>query len=126
MDRKALAMARDGGPYIQNDIKNVTPERREKYFDTVDDKYFVKAKYKGKVKFIEQNLLTEPFENDLDLIVCRNVIIYFTNEAKELLFAKFHNALKPGGILFLGGTEIISRPREIGFTNFDVSFYRKE
>ena len=64
--------------------------------------------------FKEHNLLLDPFEKNFDLIVCRNVIIYFTLEAKAELYQKFNASLRPGGILFLGGTEIIPRPSEIG------------
>ena len=127
MDRKALAHAQAGGPYQPNDIKNVSPLRREeKYFHQDGSSYFIKDSLKKKVKFVEQNLLTDPFEPGFDLIVCRNVIIYFTNEAKDFLFKKFNDALRPGGILFLGGTEIISRPRDHGFVNVEVSFYKKQ
>jgi len=126
LDRKALSTARKGGGYTHNDIKNVSLERRDKYFHLDDDSYFIDERIKKKVEFVENNLLTEPFEESFDLIVCRNVVIYFTNEAKDLLFEKFHAALRPGGILFLGGTEIMSHPREIGFSNFDISFYVKQ
>lgn len=79
-----------------------------------------------KVVFREQNLLEDPFEEDFDLIVCRNVVIYFTNEAKEKLYRKFYQALRPGGFLFLGGTEIIPHPQVYGFTGFQISFYIKK
>lgn len=126
LDQNALSIARGGGPYIENDIKCVSPERRLKYFEYREDKPYLCKKINNKVKFIEQNILTDPFEQGFDLIVCRNVVIYFTNEAKDLLFKKFHAALRPGGILFLGGTEIMSHPREIGFENFEISFYKKK
>jgi chemotaxis protein methyltransferase CheR len=54
------------------------------------------------------------------------VIIYFTNEAKLNLYRKFYEALRPGGVLFLGGTEIIPSPKDLGFANQGYSFYRKE
>jgi chemotaxis protein methyltransferase CheR len=70
-------------------------------------------------------MLTDPFENNFDLIVCRNVIIYFTIEAKAVLYKKFYDGLRNGGVLFLGGTEIIPCPADIGFTNVGGSFYYK-
>jgi chemotaxis protein methyltransferase CheR len=70
-------------------------------------------------------LLVDRFEQCFDLIVCRNVVIYFTSEAKDALYAKFSAALRPGGILFLGGTEIISGASKFGLQNFGISFYRK-
>jgi chemotaxis protein methyltransferase CheR len=59
------------------------------------------------------------------LIICRNVVIYFTAETKDSLYRKFHAALRPGGILFVGATEIISQPQQIGFRGHGISFYQK-
>jgi chemotaxis protein methyltransferase CheR len=66
-----------------------------------------------------------PLAQQFDLIVCRNVVIYFTTETKDMLYRKFYDALRPGGILFVGATEIIPRPQEIGFRSFGISFYQK-
>jgi len=71
-------------------------------------------------------MLSSPFPKDMDLIICRNVVIYFTGETKDVLYRKFYGALRPGGILFVGATEIIPRPQEIGFRSFGISFYKKE
>jgi chemotaxis protein methyltransferase CheR len=87
--------------------------------------YSITEKLAHRVHFQEQDMLADRFENSFDLIVCRNVIIYFTNEAKTMLYSKFHAALRPGGVLFLGGTEIIPRPQELGFRNYGISFYMK-
>ena len=70
-------------------------------------------------------MLSDLFEQNFDLIVCRNVIIYFTTEAKTELYKHFQAALRPGGILFLGGTEVIHKPNEIGFQSHGISFYKK-
>jgi chemotaxis protein methyltransferase CheR len=59
------------------------------------------------------------------LIVCRNVVIYFTEEAKAALYQRFYEALRPGGVLFVGGTEVISRSTEIGFRSYGISFYQR-
>jgi chemotaxis protein methyltransferase CheR len=125
IDRGALAKAKARGPYSQDDIRNISPAQRSTYFDVEGTKFFIKEKIAQRITFKEQNLMLDPFENNFDLIVCRNVIIYFTNEAKSLLYPKFQAALRPGGILFLGGTEIIPRPTDIGLRNQGVSFYLK-
>lgn len=125
LDRSILAKARARGPYTAEDTRNVTPEQRTKYFDIVGSQYFIKESIGKRVTFKEQNMLTDKFEENFDLIVCRNVIIYFTLEAKTILYKKFNDALRKGGILFLGGTEIIPRPSEIGFANKGGSFYLK-
>jgi chemotaxis protein methyltransferase CheR len=59
------------------------------------------------------------------LIACRNVVIYFTEEAKERIFQGFVSALRPGGILFVGGTEAILRPQALGLGVLSPGFYRK-
>ncbi len=125
LDRGALAKARAGGPYLAEEARNLTPEQRIRFLSP-SAPFFVKPEVARKVTFREQNLLNDPFEGGFDLIVCRNVIIYFTNEAKTLLYRKFHQALRPGGVLFLGGTEIMPRPADLGFRNAGISFYMKE
>jgi chemotaxis protein methyltransferase CheR len=121
-DRGALAKAKARGPYNADEIRNLTPQQRSRHLDIAQGN-FIKETTAKKVTFREQNLLEDKFENNFDLIVCRNVVIYFTNEAKSQLYAKFRAALRPGGVLFLGGTEIIPRPQELGMRNYGISFY---
>ncbi|MBV5350569.1 methyltransferase domain-containing protein, partial [bacterium] len=87
--------------------------------------YHVIEKLQKRIQFQEQDLLMDHFAADFDLIVCRNVVIYFTTASKDLLYEKFNRALRPGGVLFVGGTEIISVPAKFGFQSFGISFYRK-
>jgi chemotaxis protein methyltransferase CheR len=124
LDRGALQKARARGPYLESDLRNLELAQRQKYFTPIAP-YYVRESLQKNIRFEEQNLLAHAFDSGFDLIVCRNVVIYFTAEAKELLYAKFSEALRPGGILFLGGTEIISGPIKYGFQNTGVSFYRK-
>jgi chemotaxis protein methyltransferase CheR len=124
LDRGALLKARAGGPYTQDDIRNLSVAQRQKYL-TPAAPYYVNEKLKKTIQFEEQDLLNDRFHTGLDLIVCRNVVIYFTTEAKEKLYAKFSAALRPGGVLFVGGTEIISGPAKYGLQNFGISFYTK-
>jgi chemotaxis protein methyltransferase CheR len=125
LDRTILAKARARGPYTAEDTRNVSAEQRPKYFDAGGPPWFVKEAVAKKVTFREHNLLMDKFDTGFDLIVCRNVIIYFTLEAKATLYQRFYDSLRPGGILFLGGTEIIPRPSEIGFLNMGGSYYQK-
>ncbi|MEI6289659.1 MAG: protein-glutamate O-methyltransferase CheR [Chloroflexota bacterium] len=124
LDREALKRAKAGGPYSQDDIRNLTPVQLQKFLEP-EKPYKVKDTLKKNIRFQEQDLFADKFDPGFDLIVCRNVVIYFTAEAKTVLYTKFHNALRPGGVLFLGGTEMISGPKEIGFQNFGISFYKK-
>lgn len=125
MDRGALQKARARGPYQPEEVRNLTAEQKEKYLEQVGEKYFLKQQYGRSVHFFEQDLLLDEFSGGFDLIVCRNVVIYFTREAKEMLYRKFRNALRPGGILFVGGTELLPRPSEYGFTSNWMAFYTK-
>jgi len=124
-DRGALTKAKARGPYTNDEIRNLTAQQRSRHLDMGTTNY-IKETTAKKVTFKEQNLLEDKFENNFDLIVCRNVVIYFTNEAKAHLYSKFRAALRPGGVLFLGGTEIIPRPQELGLKNFGISFYINE
>lgn len=124
LDRGALLKARSRGPYSQDDIRNLSLVQRQKYI-TPAAPYYANEKLKKNIRFEEQDLFADRFESGFDLIVCRNVVIYFTAEAKDILYAKFCAALRPGGILFLGGTEIISGPIKFGLKNFGISFYKK-
>lgn len=125
LDRGALAVAQARGPYTRQDLQNVTEAQRAAYFDPGGPPYYVAPALAQRVQLRETNLLADEFEGSFDLIVCRNVVIYFTNTAKERLYQKFCAALRPGGVLFLGSTEIISRPAEFGLRHRGISFYQK-
>lgn len=125
LDRGALQKAKTGGPYLAEEARNLTDVQKRKYMEPNGPPFYVRKTLIDRINFREQNLMTDRFENNFDLIICRNVIIYFTNEAKSILYPKFQQALRPGGVLFLGGTEIIPRPTEIGLKNHGISFYLK-
>ena len=114
------------GLYMENESKSLSPERRQKYFDKLpDDKYAVMEDVMSFIEFKRHNLLKDPFEKDFDLILCRNVVIYFTEEAKDQLYTRFFEALKPGGILFVGATEAILNFRKMGYTSYQPFFYQR-
>lgn len=124
LDIEILAKAR-AGVYSDNELKAVKPARLAKYFDKVDDKYAVKRDIKSVIEFKRHNLLKDPFETGFDLILCRNVVIYFTEEAKDQLYSNFLKSLKPGGILFVGATEAILNFRKLGYTSYKPFFYQR-
>lgn len=127
LDRSALQKARARGPYTKEEGRNLLREQRQRYIDEREDgSFYVKESLAKMVEFREHDLLQDSYETGFDLIVCRNVVIYFTNDAKSSLFAKFTAALRSGGVLFLGGTEIIPRPADYGLRSIGVSFYQKE
>jgi chemotaxis protein methyltransferase CheR len=124
LDVEMLAKAKQG-IYTSNEFKNITSERSGKYFKQVNGNFIIGEDIKSRVEFQRHNLLLDKFENGFDLILCRNVVIYFTEEAKDALYRRFLNALKPGGVLFVGGTEAILNFREIGFAHYLPFFYRR-
>jgi len=124
IDDNVLAKAKDG-VYSQRSIQDVPPSYLSKYFVQDRDGYRVSDKLRKAVRFQKQNLLLDSFGHGYDLIVCRNVMIYFTDEAKKGLYHKFAQALKPDGILFVGSTEQIFNPGQFGLEAADTFFYRR-
>lgn len=123
LDEQILAQAR-AGRYQEKDVKNVTRLRRQRFLRQAGEGWEVTPALRSRVTFGRQNLLSDPFPEDLDLILCRNVVIYFTEEAKDELYRKFHKALRPDGVLFVGGTESLLKAREMGFVSSSPFFYR--
>ncbi|CAM3885520.1 CheR family methyltransferase [Mesobacillus zeae] len=124
IDDNALAKARMG-VYSERSLNEVPSDIKNKYFSKEDSLYKVSSEIKKPVHFKKQNLLEDRFEGPFDLIVCRNVLIYFTEEAKDRLYHKFSSSLRPGGIFFVGSTEQIFNPSKYGFETEDTFFYRK-
>ena len=124
LDLEMLGKAKQG-VYSLNEIKNIPQARLKKYFTETNGQYQISEDIKRKVEFKRHNLLLDKFETGFDLILCRNVVIYFTEEAKDQLYRRFFAALKPGGVLFVGGTEAILNFRDMGFVQYRPFFYRK-
>ena len=70
--------------------------------------------------------MSDPYPKDCHLIVCRNVLIYFTDEAKNEVYEKFAKALKDGGILFIGSTEQVTDYKSMGYKRRYSFYYEKE
>lgn len=113
------------GLYPERALKDAPPSVVKKYFVNDGAYYQVKDEIKRTVTFKQHNLLDDRYGNGYDLIVCRNVMIYFTEEAKDQIYTNFSKALKPGGILFVGSTEQIFNPSKYGFESVATFFYEK-
>lgn len=124
IDRTALDQARRG-EFLDSDMKAVPSILRHRYFMLDDRKWIARPEVKRHLKFEFHNLLEEPIGRGFDLIMCRNVVIYLTEEAADRLFQALFAALKPGGILFVGTAERVGRSGEIGFESHFPCFYRK-
>lgn len=124
LDEIVLQKARTG-VYAEASLREVPSLFAKKYFTEKDRKYHVQESLKRNIRFQKHNLLTDRYDSQYDLIICRNVTIYFTDEAKNTVYEKFAQALKPGGILFVGNTEQIFTPAQFGMESADMFFYRK-
>lgn len=125
IDRDVLSKA-EAGIYTQKAVEGVPGAYLKRYFEHQGDFFSVNEGLKKMVNFQYHNLLRDSFKSDFDLILCRNVVIYFTEETKEQLYRKFAAALRPGGIMFIGSTEQIFQSREIGLKSAATFFYQKE
>ncbi len=125
IDKQVLEKARVG-LYSAKSISGLPEEFKNKYFSKVGlSNYQISEDIKKCVEFREHNLLNDTYPSKLDLIVCRNVLIYFTEEAKELIYKKFNDALRSGGCLFVGSTEQIMNYRDLNYTSAHSFFYKK-
>ena len=98
-------------------------DMKKKYFTQVGASYRIADEIKARVEFKESNLLKDPYPTGCHLIVCRNVLIYFTEEAKDEVFRKFYKSLAKEGILFIGSTEQIMNYKDIGYGRLNSFFY---
>ncbi len=124
LDKQVIAKAKVG-LYNEKSIAGVPDDLKKKYFTQVGPSYKISDEIKARVEFKEHNLLKDTYPSDCNMIVCRNVLIYFTEEAKDEVFVKFQKNLKSGGILFIGSTEQIINYREIGYQRKSSFFYEK-
>ena len=115
IDQGAIAIAQKG-IYLKRQLLNVPQEYLAKYFTTRDggETYEVNAEIKRRVSFKRFNMIDDAFTSGFDVILCRNVVIYFTAETKALLYVKFFNALAPGGYFLVGSTEQIFEYKKMG------------
>lgn len=125
LDKQVLEKARVG-LYNEKSLKGLPDEFKKKFLTKIGDcNYQVSNDVKKCVEFKEHNLLKDPYPSMCDLIVCRNVLIYFTEEAKDGIYRKFNAALKQKGILFVGSTEQIMQAADVGFSSIKSFFYQR-
>lgn len=125
IDKQVIAKAKVG-LYSEKSIVAVPDDLKAKYFTKVGASYQISDEIKKCVEFRQHNLLKDAYISDCHLIVCRNVLIYFTEEAKDEVFAKFSESILSGGCLFIGSTEQIIGYKAMGYTRKNSFFYGKE
>ncbi len=125
IDKQVLEKARVG-LYNEKSISGLPEEFKKKYFTKIgSSSYQIADEIKRCVDFKEGNLLADKYPSNLDLILCRNVVIYFTDEAKTEIYKKFNASLKSGGYLFVGSTEQIINYKDLNYSSFKSFFYKK-
>ncbi len=144
IDKTIIAKAKRG-VYDEKSLAGVPKDLRSKYFRKLTDKemealprigesdptlslkvaYAISDEIKNRVSFKQANLLEKDYHKDCHLIVCRNVLIYFTEEAKDEVFRKFHDSLVHEGILFIGSTEQINKYQSINYGRKNSFFYER-
>lgn len=125
VDMPAMNRAKDGTGYPYAEVRSVPEKYLKKYFEKDGDSYSVVDSIKSKITFRRHDLLKEPYPKNIDLIVCRNVVIYFKNDAKTHIYNGFASALRPDGVLFIGGSEMIMGSRDIGLNTTSTSMYQR-
>jgi two-component system CheB/CheR fusion protein len=106
IDDRAIAHAREA-LYTMNDAADVSPARLARFFTEEVGGYRVRREIREMVMFASHNLIKDPPFSHLDLVVCRNLLIYLNPSAQERVLSTFHFALNPGGYLFIGSSESV-------------------
>jgi two-component system CheB/CheR fusion protein len=120
LDKDAIDKARLG-LFPENIVADVSPARLTRFFIKEEGGYRVNKEIRSMVVFAPQNLIMDPPFTKLDILCCRNLLIYLTPELQKKLFPLFHYSLNPGGVLFLGSAESIGN-----FTHLFTALALKE
>jgi len=124
IDDGAVSKAKNG-VYIAKSLVNLPNEFISSFFTKVGESYKISDKIKNCIEFKHHNLLNDKYPENCDLIVCRNVMIYFTEEAKSAMYYKFREALNSNGMLFVGSTEQIILPQRYKLESVKTFFYKR-
>lgn len=127
LDPGVLEQSRRGA-FAPNETRSAPDSIRQRYLDLDPERgcYRVRQELKEMITFRQSNMLTDRFEENLDLIICRNVTIYFEDHARTEVYRRFAASLRPGGVLFVGETERISKPVELGLYSPQPFFYVRQ
>ena len=124
IDKQVIEHAKVG-LYSEKSIAGVPADLKKKYFTQIGNSHQISDGIKRCVTFKEHNLLKDVYPKDYDLILCRNVVIYFTDEAKDMIYKNFYGSLKSKGVLFIGSTEQISNYKDLGFNRMSSFYFEK-
>ena len=106
LDSDAIEKARRG-LYSANIEADISPDRLQRFFTKDEHQYRIRKEIREMVIFAQQNVIMDPPFTKLDILICRNLLIYLTSELQKKLLPLFHYSLKPSGLLFLGSAETV-------------------
>ncbi|MCX6285044.1 MAG: PAS domain-containing protein [Bacteroidetes bacterium] len=118
LDLDAIEIARKG-IFPANIAADVSPERLNRFFLTTEEGYFINTEIRETVVFAQHNLIMHPPFTKIDIISCRNLLIYMEPELQKKLLALFYYSMNPKGIMFLGSSETLGTQSHL-FTALDV------
>lgn len=122
-DKRILARAAEG-IYDAKTLAHVTKDQLKRYFvELPEGRYQVGPELRKRVSFERHNLLEDRFPTGMDIILCRNVVIYFKDKAKEDLYTRFAAALAKEGVFMIGSSERIINAEQAGLVSPEPFFY---
>ena len=125
VDPTVLSAARER-TFDDRDVEEVSPGILRRYMHRVGGRWMLDETIGGDVEFLAHDLISQPPpDTGFDLIICRNVTIYFSDEAKHAVYSNLATATRPGGIVFLGPSERIAEASSLGFEFLEHQFYRR-
>lgn len=113
IDRRIIARAQRGW-FSPADVRHVPLSVLKRYFEPGDDGYFARPELRTHVRFVAGDLLRDRYRNGWDLVLCRNVVIYFNEDPRNDVHRKIAAALRPGGYLMVGSTERVAAAEALG------------
>lgn len=120
VDEDALKQARQAS-YSENEVAGIPSDLLSKYFEKTEQRYVFHSKLRSPIIFGRHNLAVDPPMSKIDLLVCRNVLIYFKPETQTTILVRFHFALTDNSFLFLGNSESLTNERQI-FTPISLKY----
>jgi len=125
IDRRMVERAKLGR-FSDEDARSASRALLERWFERDGDEWQARRELRSLVRFEVGDLLrARPRREHWDLVLCRNTVIYFTEEVRDALHERLVASLRPGGYLVIGSTERVSRPRELGLVATHPFTYRK-
>lgn len=124
IDEKILNRAKKG-LYKETELKNLPEQYKKLYFTMADENFQINSSIQKMVQFKKHDLLRDRYPANLHAIVCRNVMIYFKEDAKNAIYQRFSESLVKGGVIFTGATESIHQPEKFGLEKVGSFIYKK-